>query len=431
MNRKIKKIFIALIITFIIVLIAWFSFFNKEISNINIKTIPENCENYIIINSNKIKKEISSYFFNNPGLLIKLYDNTESIQNEFNDIDFKLNEPASIFWDQKTNIRGVYFSVNNVEDIDIKKHNLSPININDSELFINEDKNTIYYRDIINNQIRVFFSDGNINSQEIYQTFIIKSTISDTSTYNNKALDYFNKNDKCAIFRINNDYSKFIGIHELTGNIDFSPKKISILINGGVNDDFILTANDSLVEINNCWGNFSANFKKRIIKNFFPKNDPIIKNWDGRVSIGFKNLKKVGKLLSINNPYELLNHIDYSLFIGDKSTHPDDSIISSYGTFTYFQKNKESGYIINIEDNSLNINKNNYEHFRGSINFNQLYDLQNNDLYWNTIKPILMRFNLESIKMNCYPNEENKIEFKLDINSLDSTKHILFSPFIY
>ena len=431
MNRKIKKIFIALIIALIIVLVAWFSFFNKEISNINVKTIPENCENYIIINSNKIKKEISSYFFNNPGLLIKLYDNTESIQNEFNDIDFKLNEPASIFWDQKTNIRGVYFSANNVEDIDTKKHNLSPININDTELFINEDKNTIYYRDIINNQIRVFFSDSNINSQEIYQTFIIKSTISDTSTYNIKALDYFNKNDKCAIFRINNDYSKFIGIQELKGNIDFSPKKISILINGGVNDDFILTANDSLIEINNSWGNFSANFKKRIIKNFFPKNDPIIKNWDGRVSIGFKNLKKVGKLLSINNPYELLNHIDYSLFIGDKSTHPDDSIISSYGTFTYFQKNKESGYIINIEDNSLNINKNNYEHFRGSINFNQLYNLQNNDLSWNTIKPILMRFNLESIKMNCYPNEENKIEFKLDINSLDSTKHILFSPFIY
>ena len=428
---KIKKIFIVLIISLTIVLIAWFSFFNKEISNINIKTIPKNCENYIIINSNKIKKEISSYFFNNPGILIKLYDNTKSIQNEFNDIDFKLNEPASIFWDNKTNIRGVYFSVNNVKDIDTKKHNLSPVNINDTELFINEDKNTIYYRDIINNQIRVFFSESNINLQEIYQTFIIKSTISDTSTCNIKALNYFNKNDKCAIFRISNDYCKFIGIHELTGNIDFSPKRISIQINGIVNDDFILTANDSLIEINNSWGNFSANFKKSVIKNFFPKNEPIIKNWDGRFSIGFKNLKKVGKLLSIKTPYELLNHIDYSLFIGDKSTNPENSISSSYGNFNYFQKNNESGYILNSENNSLNINKNNNEHFRGSINFNQLYKLQNNDLYWNTIKPILMRFNLESIKMNCYPNEKNKIEFKLDINSLDSTKHILFSPFIY
>jgi hypothetical protein len=312
-----------------------------------------------------------------------------------------------------------------------KKNNLYPIIINDTELFINEDKNTIYYRDIKNNQIRVFFSEKDINSQEVYQKFIAKSTISDTSTYNNKALDYFNKNDKYAIFKINNNYSKFVGINELTGSVEFTTKNISILVNGNINDNFILKTEDSLIEIDNCWGNFSTNFNKIIIEDLLPKSDPLINNWDGRFSIGLKNLKNIGDLMSINSPYELLNQIDYSLFIGSEGPQLKDSMISSYGIFTNYQKNKQSGYILNKENNSFSIKNKNKEYLRGEINFNQLYNLQNNDLSWITIKPILMRFNLESIKMNSYLNQENKVEFKLDIHSLDSTKHILFSPFIY
>ena len=120
----------------------WFLFFKKEITNINIKTIPKNCKNYAIINSDKINTQLSSYFFKNPSLLLKLFENTASIKKEFNDINFILDEPISIFWDEKKQITGAYFSVNEPDNIDVSNYDINEIKVVDNLMYINNKKNT-------------------------------------------------------------------------------------------------------------------------------------------------------------------------------------------------------------------------------------------------------------------------------------------------
>ncbi len=407
----------------------WLLFFKKEITNINVKTLPENCKNYTIINTDKINTQLSSYFFKNPSLVLQLFENTASIQKEFDDVNFILNEPISIFWDEKKQITGVYFSVNQPNNIDVSNYDINEITVDNNLMYINNKKNTIYYRDNYNNQIRMFLSDDKINPKEIFENYISTSSFQDTSSYNKSALKHFNESDNSIIFNIKNDISNKMGTINNYGTIDFNSKEITIVIDGIYNDQFIFNNKDSLITINNTWGNFSGNLNEDIVTSLNKEKAAILENWDGRLSIGLNSINNIADLMNISKIADLMNHFDLCVFIGNKNDTILENINTDYGLFVPY-KNKESGYGLGLKQTNI-FKKEKPANFIGNIDFEKLFDLDINGLSWTSIKTILKRFNLKNIEMNCNSSQENQYKLNININSLDSTKHILLSPFIY
>ena len=407
----------------------WLLFFKKEITNINVKTLPENCENYTIINTDKINTQLSSYFFKNPSLVLQLFENTASIQKEFDDVNFILNEPISIFWDEKKQITGVYFSVNQPNNIDVSNYDINEITVDNNLMYLNNKKNTIYYRDNYNNQIRMFLSDDKINPKEIFENYISTSSFQDTSSYNKSALKHFNESDNSIIFNIKNDISNKMGTINNYGTIDFNSKEITIVIDGIYNDRFIFNNKDSLITINNTWGNFSGNLNEDIVTSLNKEKAAILENWNGRLSIGLNSINNIAELMNISKIADLMNHFDLCVFIGNKNDTILENINTDYGLFVPY-KNKESGYGLGLKQTNI-FKKEKPANFIGNIDFEKLFDLDINGLSWTSIKTILKRFNLKNIEMNCNSSQENQYKLNININSLDSTKHILLSPFIY
>ena len=407
----------------------WLLFFKKEITNINVKTLPENCKNYTIINTDKINTQLSSYFFKNPSLVLQLFENTASIQKEFDDVNFILNEPISIFWDEKKQITGAYFSVNQPNNIDVSNYDINEITVDNNLMYLNNKKNTIYYRDNYNNQIRMFLSDDKINPKEIFENYISTSSFQDTSSYNKSALKHFNESDNSIIFNIKNDISNKMGTINNYGTIDFNSKEITIVIDGIYNDQFIFNNKDSLITINNTWGNFSGNLNEDIVTSLNKEKAAILENWDGRLSIGLNSINNIADLMNISKIADLMNHFDLCVFIGNKNDTILENINTDYGLFVPY-KNKESGYGLGLKQTNI-FKKEKPANFIGNIDFEKLFDLDINGLSWTSIKTILKRFNLKNIEMNCNSSQENQYKLNININSLDSTKHILLSPFIY
>ena len=428
-KKNILLVFSALVLTIIISIVLWFLFFKKEITNINIKTLPKDCENYVIINTDKINTQLSSYFFKNPSLLLKLFENTETIQKEFDDVNFLLNEPISIFWDEKKQITGAYFSVNQPNNIDVSNYDINEVTVDNNLMYLNNNKNTLYYRDNYNNQIRMFLSDDEIIPREIFENYISSNSLQDTSSYNKSALKHFNESDNSVIFNIKNDISIKMGTINNFGTIDFNKKEITLTVDGNYNDQFIFDNKDSLITICNTWGSFSANLNENIVSSFNEEKAVLFKNWDGRLSIGLNSINNISELMNISKIGDLISHVELCAFVGNNNDTILENINTDYGLFKSY-KNKESGYGLGLNKTNL-LKKEKPANFNGNIDFEKLFDLDINSLSWTSIKTVLKRFNLKNIEMNCNSLPENKYKLNLKIKSLDSTKHIILSPFIY
>lgn len=427
-----KKRNIYIIFTFLclplIAIVLWSLFFKSEPTNYNISSIPKNCNDYLIINTSKINNEISSYFLKNPSLLLKVYENTSSFKAEFEEVDFIFNEPISIFWDERNQIIVAYLSIKNLETINPEKYELEEIKKDDLSIYCNKSKNTLYFRDENKNQLKIFFSNTKINSKVINDTFISKYLIDDTSNYNSNALFQYESSDNSIIFNGENSVLKELGVSHLKGSIELNQDKISLSIEGENNDKFIFKDLDSLITIDDNWMNFSANFNTA--SPMFSVNiSPNIKNiWDGKFSIGLNELKSTNGLMSLNNLSELLNIFNFSILIGNSNNEIIDSINSSYGNFNQL-RNQKGLFLSNQKKLVLNYGKADY--FNLNIDIEKLLSQEINDFSWSGIKMVLKKINLKEIKINCFKHSNNSFNLTGNINSSDSTKHILLSPFIY
>lgn len=401
-------------------------FFGNNLTYHNLKLIPKDCNNYLIINTNSIKKQITSYFFNYPANLLSLNKNTKNFKTEFGDIDFDLNEPISVFWDENTNITVANFSINGSEKLDPLKFDL--INIeNNNDIFINEKKNTIYFRDASKNRVSIFFSDDEIHPKVILENFLSKTSVTDTSSYNKHVLTYFKNNNHSIIFNIENEFLKNIGCIENFGEVDLTTDKISFKIKGTTDDSFIFKDSDTLKIIQDCWGNISGNFNLKNFNSSLINNVRLDSQWNGVFSIGIKEVKNVSSLITINEADKLPDFFNFDLFMGSIKPSKSDSFITQYGLLK--ADSNSDGFLLTKLKNLKTIDGNR-EYFRASINFEEMLNQKTNDFSWNSIKLIMKKFNLKNFDLNCFKRNENEFVIEGQLKSVDSTRHILLSPFI-
>lgn len=428
MTKKNILIFLLLAVFVLTTIFVWSLISSKEVTNINIKSIPKNCKNYIIINTSKISDQIASYFFKNPSTLLKLYENTKEIKSEFDGIDLNLNEPIVIFWDEETEMAVANFSITDSKKIDPTKFDLTKFEEKNSFLYINENKNSIYYKDDINNQIRVFFSTDEISAQLIKNKFISKFSIEDSLTFNQKALNQFKKATKNTIFHIDNNLIDSIGFSNNYGEIDFNYKQISFSISGNTNDQLIFKDSDSLIYLNNYWANFTGKFNSKNLSLSKFENIELKNHWNGAISIGLGKIKNVNKLMNIKKSEDLLECFEKNMFVGihDKTDFDSISLIPKT-----FKNNISPKGIIITDQESITFSTKTKGYFKAEMNFEKLLNQKINDFAWTSISLILKKLNLRLFDIKCI--KENDKEYKIDgkIVSIDSSKHILFSPLIY
>ncbi len=426
-KSNISKFILVVLFVAIFVAIGKFIFFSNNTTYNNLKLIPKNCNNYLIINTGSIKKQITSYFFNYPSNLLSIKNNTENFKTEFGEIDFDLNEPISIFWDKNTNITVANFSIKGSEKLNPLKFDLIEIEDANCDIFINEKKNTIYYRDAPNNRVSVFFSDDEINPKIILDSLISKITINDTSSYNNNVISQFKNNIHSVIFNIENEFLNDIGLPVNIGEFDLKTSKISFKIKGSKGDHFIFKDSDSLKIIENCWGNICGNFDLKNSKFSYLNNLKLDSQWNGVFSIGLTQIKNVSNLLNINNLEELSEFFNFNLYLGNLDPYKHQSLSTKYGLLN--TDSNFNGFISN-EQMPLKLRSVRQDYFAISIDFEEMLNQKINDFSWNSIKLILKKFNIKSLDLKGCKTNENEFIIEGQLKSVDSTKHILLSPFI-
>ena len=426
-KSNISKIVLIILGIIILAVAGKYIFFRNNITYNNLKLIPKDCNNYLIINTSSIKKQITSYFFNYPANLLSLNKNTKNFKTEFGDIDFNLYEPISIFWDENTNITVANFSINGSEKLNPLKFDLLNIENTNRDIYINEKKNTIYFRDVSINRVSVFFSDEEINPKVIIEDFLSKISVTDTASYNKSALTSFKNNTHSVIFNIENEFLKNIGLIENFGEVDLSTDKISFKIKGTTNDHFIFKDSDTLKIINDCWGNVSGNFNLKNFNSSLINNLNLDNQWNGIFSIGLKEIKNITSLMNLNKAEQLPEFFNFDLFIGSVKPFKSDTLTTQYGILK--GDSNSNGYLLN-NLNPLKLTNGKKEYFKVSINFEEMLNQKTNDFSWNSIKLIMKKFNLENIDLGCFKRNKNEFVIEGQLNSVDSTRHILLSPFI-
>ena len=103
MKKRFYIALIAIIIGVIILFVVFASRINKP-SYINIKSIPENIPNYILIHNDLIAEGFSSYFLKHPLELTKFYKFFKKFKLINSSVDYGiiLNEPTAIYFDNNT-----------------------------------------------------------------------------------------------------------------------------------------------------------------------------------------------------------------------------------------------------------------------------------------------------------------------------------------
>ena len=64
------------------------------------------------------------------------------------------------------------------------------------------------------------------------------------------------------------------------------------------------------------------------------------------------------------------------------------------------------------------------------IDFEKIIQLESQDLLFNLIKPNLKRINLKALQLETIEISNHKIDLKGELSVIDTSKHILVSPFI-
>ena len=155
-------------------------------------------------------------------------------------------------------------------------------------------------------------------------------------------------------------------------------------------------------------------------------NELLDSSWNGVFSIGLKEIKNVGDLLKINQIEKLSNFFNFNLFLGNPS-YTKDSIATEYGVLKY--DSNFNGLILK-DENSTSLKNSDNNFFNASIDFEEMLEQKTNDFSWTSIRLILKKFNLKNFNVKCYPSNESEFMIEGKLKSIDSTKHIILSPFI-
>lgn len=432
MKSKKKNIVIAILSILIIGIVCYFIFQRQENNSYgSIKSLPPNCESYIIINTPRIINELSNYIKKHPSELLKAYKILDNYDEKYNKIGLKIEEPIAIASHYNNKIISLHIASEKPKSI----HDSHPILKKVSkDLILIHKENSLHVYSHVNEskeQINLYFTKDSTNEKIIQEELLIDTPLADSNYKDHKAFNFYKTNQNDIIFKWDDPYlSREIGVKNIAGEINIKQDLIELKAQGNSDQSFVFHAKDSLLIMDYGWGNFAANFQKKDWIYPILKDSSLIKLWDRRFSIGIYQLKNIGQLLSLNNWEKILQHVDTKLFLGTTSNliNVQTSMLSD---FVLNSDSISSGVILTNYEKEHVFNKRANQFFNGKLDFALMAKQKHEEWAWKAFLPILKKTNLKAIEINCQPISNNKFELNLGIEISDTTKHILLSPLMY
>ena len=433
MSKK-KKFYIAIsaIIIGVVVLSVVFVSRTKKPSYLNIKSIPENTQNFLLIHNDLIAEGFSSYFLKHPMELTKFYKFFKKFKLINSSVDYGviLHEPTAIYFDNNTKSVNGIVKVKN-SDNSINKLNGDFIEEDFKEIVSNKTYSTFVFNNKKYNQLYIIFKYGEVNKDSLYSQLKNISLNSDTIDANREIIKFYRENKKSILYQFQNlEILNSIGTSNLKGSIDVKNNKIDFLGTGNKNEKFLFKNDVQINSTNYGWAEFSGNFNPNQIPKTISEKIKLDRNLDGRIILSIHQIKKIAKLLSKRDINTFFNHLDINILLGHQKI---DSLTLDIedSEFNYSLNNDFKGFSITNypKEYSIKIEKNSF--FQFFIDFEKMISQNHDEWAWNGFKTIMKKMNFKKLEFIC--SEKNKTEFQIKgrLTSLDSSKNIVLNPFIY
>ena len=433
MNKK-KKFYIALvaiIIGIVIFSVVFVSRANKP-SYLNIKSIPENTSNYLLIHNDLIVEGFSSYFLKHPLELTKFYKFFKKFKLINSSVDYGviLNEPTAIYLDNNTQSLNGIVKVKD-SDYSIDKVNGNLIKEGFKEIVSNKTYSTFVFNNKKYNQLYIIFKYGEVNKDSLYFQLKEISLNADTTNANKEIVEYYQENKKSILYQFQNlEILNSVGTSYLKGSIDLKSNKIDFLGTGNIDENFIFKNDDQLNSTNYGWAEFSGNFNPNQIPKTILKQISRDGNLDGRIVLSIHQIKNIAKLLSKRDINTFYKHLDVNILLGHQKL---DSVALEIenSEFNYSLNNEFKGFSMTNypKEFSLKAEKNNF--FQFFIDFEKMIAQNHDEWAWKGFMTILKKMNFKKLDFICSKKNKTEFEIKGRLTSLDSSKNIVLNPFIY
>lgn len=432
MSNK-KKIFFIILISVILIvgLVILIAPKEKRNSLINIKSIPKHCENYVLINTPMFIDRFSSYFVQNPSDISKFYKFLKRINIGSDNLnDLLLNEPIAIYYDENIKCFNAILSVQNSTST-FKKISGEFLEVDFKKNSANPNYSTYVYNNKIYNQLYITIDKNDNSHDEIYSKINKSVRKVDTSNHNLEAVKLFKENKKNISFNFKNiDTLNKLGIKSINGSIDFYTDHMEILANGIKNNKFPFNDYQELKSTDYGWAEFSANFNKKIFKPQIFKSLILDSNWDGRLIMSIHQLKNTNKIIGLKGFNEIINYLDLNILIGNLKLDSFRKLYSIPNYKTSF-KNDFKGFSITNFEKKYNITTEQKKLFSLSIDFDKMIKQKHNEWTWNAFKSIFKKMNFKTFELEGENKKQNGFQIIGKLTTLDTTKNLLLSPFIY
>lgn len=422
----------AILSILIIGVVCYFAFQRQENTSYGtIKSLPPNCESYIIVNTPRIINALSKYVKKHPSELLKAYKLIDDYDEKYNKIGIKLEEPIAIASHYNNKIISLHIASEKPKSI----HDSYPIlkKVSNDLNLIHKENSLYVYSDVNESkeQINLYFTKDSTNEKIIQEELLIDTPLADSNYINHKAFNFYKTKQNDILFKWEEPYlSHEIGVENIAGEINIKQDIIELKAKGNRNESFIFNDEDSLLIMNYGWGDFAANFQKKAWIYPILKDSSLVELWDGRFSIGIYQLKNIGQLLSLNNWVKILQHIDTKLFLGTTSNLTNQQTSMTTG-FVINNDNISGGITLTNYEKTHVLNKTANQFFNGKLDFALMAQQKHEEWAWKAFLPILKKTNLKAIEINCLPISNNKFELNIELEISDTTKHILLSPLMY
>ena len=241
----------------------------------------------------------------------------------------------------------------------------------------------------------------------------------------------FKENKKNISFNFKNiDTLNKLGIENINGSIDFYSDHMEIIANGIKNNKFLFNDYQELKSTDYGWAEFSVNFNKKIFKPQIFKNLILDSNWDGRLIMSVHQLKNTNKIIGLKGFNEIINYLDLNLLIGNLKL---DSLrkLDSIPNYKIYFKNNFKGFSITNFEKKYNITTEQKKLFSLSIDFDKMIKQKHSEWTWNAFKSIFKRMNFKTFELEGENKKQNGFQIIGKLTTLDTTKNLLLSPFIY
>ena len=385
----------------------------------------------MLVNTPIFVDRFSSYFVKNPSHISKFYKFLKRINIGSDNLnDLLLNEPIAIYYDENIKCFNAILSVQNSSST-FKKISGEFLEIDFKKNSSNPNYFTYVYNNKIYNQIYITIDRNENSHDEIYSKINKLVREVDTSNHNLEAVKLFKENKKNISFNFKNiDTLNKLGVEDINGSIDFYSNHMEIIANGIKNNKFPFNNYQELKSTDYGWAEFSGNFNKKIFKTQLFKKFILDSNWDGRLIMSLHQLKNTNKIIGLKGFNEIINYLDLNILIGNLKL---DSLrkLNSIPNYKISFKNNFKGFSITNFEKKYNITTEQKKLFSLSIDFDKMIKQKHNEWTWNAFKSVFKTMNFKTFELEGENKKQNGFQIIGKLTTLDTTKNLLLSPFIY